>query len=50
MPGFTLPQHALNSIFLEMLGADINNVDPDCIIDTEKFIQCLRKEFEQLAR
>lgn len=29
-----------------MLGADINNVDPDCIIDTEKFIQCLRKEFE----
>ena len=30
-----------------MLKADINQIEPECIIDTEKFIQSLHKEFEQ---
>ena len=28
-----------------MLKADINQIEPECIIDTEKFIQSLHKEF-----
>ena len=32
-----------------MLGADINQLDPECIIDTVKFVQSLRREFTQIA-
>lgn len=28
-----------------MLKADINQIEPECIIDTEKFIESLHKEF-----
>lgn len=33
-----------------MLGADINTIDPESIIDTEMFIQSLRKEFEGVVQ
>jgi len=32
-----------------MLNADINQIEPECIIDTEKFIQSLHKEFSSEA-
>ena len=49
-PDFQFPENALGSTFKEMLGADINQLDPECIIDTEKFIASLRKEFENIAQ
>ena len=32
-----------------MLGADINQLDPECIIDTDQFVVSLRKEFESIC-
>jgi hypothetical protein len=32
-----------------MLGADINQLDPGCIIDTEQFLASLRKEFSSIC-
>lgn len=46
---FQLPEEALGAAFKAMLGADINTVEPDCIIDTEKFIASLHKQFDQIA-
>ena len=43
-----MPEDALGATFRQMLGADINTIDPACIIDTEKFIASLHKEFEQI--
>ena len=48
-PAFNFPEEALGAAFKAMLGADINAIEPDCIIDTEKFIQSLHKEFESIA-
>ena len=36
-PEFELPDEALGSTFRIMLGADIDAIDPQCIIYTEKF-------------
>jgi len=35
---FQFPENALGCTFKAMLGADIDQIDPECIIDTEKFI------------
>ncbi len=43
---FQFPEEALGAAFQAMLKADINQIEPECIIDTEKFIQSLHKEFE----
>lgn len=43
------PEEALSAAFRAMLGADINQVDPQCIVDTEKFIASLHKEFEDIV-
>jgi hypothetical protein len=32
-----------------MLGADINQLDPECIIDTDQFVVSLRKEFQAIC-
>ena len=48
-PEFMFPKEALGAAFKEMLGADIDQIDPMCIIDTEKFVQSLRKEFDGIA-
>ena len=46
---FKFPQDALDTVFKQMLGQDIGNVDPECIIDTEQFIKSLRGEFVDMA-
>ena len=48
-PAFNFPDEALGAAFKAMLGADIDAIEPDCIIDTEKFIQSLHREFESIA-
>ena len=48
-PDFQFPENALGSAFKEMLGADISQLDPECIVDTEKFVQSLRREFTSIA-
>ena len=48
-PAFQFPDEALGAAFKAMLGADINQIEPDCIIDTEKFKASLHKEFESIA-
>ena len=35
---FQFPEEALGAAFQAMLKADINQIEPECIIDTEKFI------------
>ena len=40
----------MGSTFREMLGADINQLDPECIIDTDKFVISLRQQFTQIAQ
>lgn len=47
-PEFELPDEALGTTFRIMLGADIDSIDPLCIIDTEKFIASLHREFESI--
>lgn len=47
-PEFELPDEALGSTFRIMLGADIDSIDPQCIIYTEKFVASLHKEFETI--
>ena len=47
LTAFQFPDEALGAAFQAMLKADINQIEPECIIDTEKFIQSLHKEFEQ---
>lgn len=42
---FQFPEEALGAAFQAMLKADIAQIEPECIIDTEKFIQSLHKEF-----
>ena len=42
---YQFPEEALGAAFQTMLNADINQIEPECIIDTEKFIQSLHKEF-----
>lgn len=48
-PEFELPEEALGSTFKMMLGAEIESIDPMCIIYTEKFIASLHKEFEPIV-
>jgi hypothetical protein len=45
-PKFNFPKEALGAAFKALLGASIEDIDPNCIIDTEKFIASLHKEFE----
>lgn len=47
-PEFELPDEALGSTFRIMLGADIESIDQQCIVYTEKFIASLHKEFETI--
>jgi Ca2+-binding EF-hand superfamily protein len=49
-PKFQFPDEALGAAFKAMLGADINDIEPDCIIDTEKFVASLHKEFEAISQ
>lgn len=46
---FRFPEEALGAAFQAMLNADINTIEPECIIDTEKFIQSLHNEFENVS-
>lgn len=46
---FQFPEEALGAAFQAMLKADINQIEPECIIDTEKFIASLHKEFASLS-
>ena len=46
LAAYQFPEEALGAAFQAMLKADINQIEPECIIDTEKFIQSLHKEFE----
>ena len=48
-PKFNFPPEALGAAFKALLGADIKDIDPNCIIDTEKFIASLHKEFEGIT-
>ena len=47
---FQFPEEALGATFKQMLNADIDQIDPECIIDTNKFIASLHKEFEGVAQ
>ena len=49
-PAFNFPDEALGAAFKAMLGVDINSIEPDCIIDTDKFIQSLHREFDSIAQ
>ena len=49
LAGFQFPEEALGAAFQAMLKADINQIEPECIIDTEKFIQSLHREFENIT-
>lgn len=46
---FQFPDEALGAAFKAMLGADIDSIEPNCIIDTEKFIESLHKQFEEIS-
>ena len=46
---FQFPENALGATLKAMLGADINQLDPECIIDTDQFVVSLRKEFESIC-
>lgn len=48
-PKLNFPKEALGAAFKTLLGADISTIDPNCIIDTEKFIASLHREFEDVA-
>ena len=45
----TFPKEALAAAFKAMLGADIDSIEPDCLIDTEKFIASLHNYFADIA-
>ena len=47
---FNFPDQTLKAAFKQMLNADIDSIDPECIIDTRKFIDSLHKEFEAVAQ
>lgn len=47
---FQFPENALGTTLKTMLGADISQLDPGCIIDTEQFLASLRKEFSSIAQ
>jgi len=47
---FKFPDQTLKAAFKQMLNADIDSIDPECIIDTRKFIDSLHKEFEAVAQ
>ena len=47
---FQFPEDALGAAFQAMLKADINQIEPECIIDTEKFIASLHKEFSSFGQ
>ena len=46
----TFPKEALAAAFKAMLGADIDSIEPDCLIDTEKFIASLHNYFADIAQ
>ena len=39
---FNFPPNALNIVFREMLGENIQNVDPNCVIKIQAFMESLR--------
>ena len=39
---FNFPPQALDTVFREMLGEDIQNVDRNCIIKIDAFMESLR--------
>lgn len=43
---FNFPPDALNTVFKEMLGENIQNVDPNCVIKIQAFMESLRGQFE----
>lgn len=45
---FNLPPNALDQVFQEMLGCDLENVDRSCIIKIEPFMQNLRQQFDDI--
>ena len=45
LAGLEFPEEALGAAFQAMLKADINQIEPECIIDTQKFLQSLHREF-----
>lgn len=40
---FNFPSNALNTVFQEMLGESIQNVDPNCVIKIEAFMLSLKQ-------
>lgn len=48
-PKLKFPEEALGAAFKTLLGADIHTIDPNCIIDTQKFIASLHREFEGIS-
>uniref|UniRef100_A0A7S3CK80 Protein kinase domain containing protein n=1 Tax=Strombidium rassoulzadegani TaxID=1082188 RepID=A0A7S3CK80_9SPIT len=44
---FNFPSSALDLVFTEMLGQNINNVDRNCIIKIEAFLESLKSQFEK---
>lgn len=43
---FNFPPQALDTVFREMLGEDIQNVDRNCVIKIDAFMESLRNQFE----
>jgi len=43
---FNFPPEALNTVFREMLDENIQNVDPNCVIKIQAFMESLKSQFE----
>mmetsp|Transcript_4165 Transcript_4165/g.6196 ORF Transcript_4165/g.6196 Transcript_4165/m.6196 type:complete len:141 (+) Transcript_4165:1028-1450(+) len=44
---FNFPPQALDMVFTEMLGQDIQNVDRNCVIKIKAFLESLNSQFSQ---
>jgi hypothetical protein len=43
---FSFPPNAIDQVFTEMLGTNVSNVDRNCIIKIEPFLESLRSQFD----
>ena len=43
---FNFPPSALDQVFKEMLGENIQNVERNCVIKIEAFMESLKEQFE----
>jgi Ca2+-binding EF-hand superfamily protein len=44
-PGFNYPDDSLDRIFKSIVGIELSSLDPNTLIDYNKFLDTMRKEF-----